>query len=122
MDKVAKLDDFLNISKDETANSLTHPKTKDYQIGRQEAEIKLESIQTQIGKINQKTSKKGRNNVDQRYIDSLNKLLKKEDKYINILKSYSQHKNKLPNPKMEKKIILTLTIILKLTIHPPIII
>ena len=96
MDKVAKLDDFLTISKDETANSLTHPKTKDYQIGRQEAEIKLESIQSQIGKINNKIAKKGRNNVDKRYIDSLNKLLKKEDKYIAILNSYSQDKNKLP--------------------------
>ena len=98
MDKVTQLDDFLTISKDETANSLTHPKTKNYQVGKQDAEIKLESIQTQIGKINQKISKKGRNNVDKRYIDSLNKLLRKEYKYINILKSYSQHKNKLPNP------------------------
>jgi len=103
MDKVAKLDDFLTISKDETANSLTHPKTKNYQVGKQDAELKLESIQTQIGKINQKISKKGRNNVDKRYIASLNKLLKKEDKYINILKSYSQHKNKLPDPDGQRR-------------------
>lgn len=97
MSKVAKLDDFLNISKDENANSLTHPKTKDYQVGKEEAEIKLHNIQTQISKINSKISKKGRNNVDTKYLDSLNKLLKKEKKYLSILNKFSKgHYN---NPK-----------------------
>lgn len=96
MDKVAKLDDFFNISKDENANSLTHPKTKDYQVGKEEAEIKLQNIQTQISKINNKISKKGRNNVDSKYLDSLNKLFKKENKYITILNSFSKNNN---NPK-----------------------
>ena len=96
MSKVAKLDDFFNISKDENANSLTHPKTKDYQVGKEEAEIKLQNIQTQISKINNKISKKGRNNVDAKYLDSLNKLLKKEKKYLSILNSFSKNNN---NPK-----------------------
>lgn len=96
MSKVSKLDDFLNISKDENANSLTHPKTKDYQVGKEEADIKLQNIQTQISKINNKISKKGRNNVDTKYLDSLNKLLKKEKKYITILNSFSKNNN---NPK-----------------------
>ena len=48
MSKVAKLDDFFNISKDENANSLSHPKTKGYQVGKEEAEIKLQNIQTQL--------------------------------------------------------------------------
>ena len=101
MSKVAKLDDFFNISKDENANSLTHPKTKDYQVGKAEAHIKLQNIQTQIGKLNNKIAKKGRNNVDTKYLDSLDKLLKKEKKYLSILKKFSKNNNTnttLPTP------------------------
>lgn len=96
IEKVAKLDDFFKISKDENANSLNHPKTKDYQVGKWDAEIKLQNIQTQIGKLNIKISKKGRNNVDTKYLDSLTKLLRKEKKYLSIINSFSKNNNCTP--------------------------